>query len=250
MKQVNIVYSARGWLGIENQTRYNTEDILAIVNWIESRVTGEPRRPIGSVLQIVSWRHSNPFRSDRGWTPEGTWETKLIPNWVLMHPRHAWNVVKVVPPDRLYLNPLEALADDNPEAPMELVKQVALRLARELGAYFDLPKDMSGLRLRVSAERGSRVRAVNTRVERVGIATERLNRAELHLRRCRWRAYTCDDRLAKAAADFDKIDANLSLEVRATAEEIQRVIKTLNMLDVKLGHLRKNAHTINLTKDN
>lgn len=251
MKEVKIVYTDLGFLGIENQTRYNTEDILAIANWCESQLKEAPRRPIGSVLQFVNWRHETPFRHVRRWEDASDqYVIKAVHNWLELDSGHAWNVVKVVPPDRLFQNPVEALAFQFDEAPELLVKLLTDRLTKELGVYFDVDvgEVAKKFRIRINAERGSRVRAAIDLPARVSIGGTRLQSARTHLRRSKWRSQHSIRFLQAAGSDFAAADKELYVEALRIASEIERVGHQMDALAAEMQALYDRTGKNNYTK--
>jgi len=132
---VNIVYTNRGTFGIENQTRYSTDAILAIANAIEACVHPHMNRfrPKGAVLCLVDWRHSRPLACVRKYTEDGGVERVLVKQYVTLRDHMSWDTIRIVPPDRLFSDPLAALSWDGQAAPVELTRQLAERLAFEMG---------------------------------------------------------------------------------------------------------------------
>ena len=249
-KKIEIVYTSRGTIGIENQTRYNTDDLLAIANWLESHVPEDraPLRPAGSVLQFIDWRHTVPFVTSTLWV-SGERQTTRTPNWVSPDPSNGWNVVQIVPPDRLYPNPIEALAWEGEEAPAELVQMVFVRLDREISLTWTVKaaEDRPDFRIRINKEAGSRKRGADRRTERVSIGL-RYARAGLYgqsrgRHMMHWARYT----LEKAGRTLGKVDPSLMHEMEALSEEMQKVEQAADDLGTKLNELMQLASSRNYT---
>lgn len=249
-KKINIVYTDRGWLGIENQTRYDTADLLAIANWIEARLEPdqEPKRPLGSVIQFVDWKHECPFVSERRWEGE-KYIIDSRPNWVQMNPPHAWNVVKVVPPDRLFSNLIEALAWDGTEAPLQLVHYIIRRLSHEFGHWkFSGPGKLPEMRLRINKAPGSRRRGADHRVERMSIGLNKLSNSRRHTGRSRYRLMTAKGRLCDAADDIALVDPSLRDKADSLIEALRNIEEELERVNQAMRELSDIAAVNNYTK--
>lgn len=244
-RAINIEQTERGLIAIENQTRYDTDDLLTIVNWLESQVVNERvRRPRGSVIQLVNWRHKNFFVTRREWV-EGNYVEERYPNWVDLKQTHAWNVVKIVPPDRLHLeNPLEALSWDGKEAPRKLVELLVERLRRELGISRKLnrPGDIPSFRLRINEEPGSRVRGADRRVERMSIGLSSLEESRRWVRRSTSRLHKARGYMNDAIEDISRVDPAYAEEARDLRNMIQQRIEDIAYLvDRMFDHREKSA---------
>jgi hypothetical protein len=250
MKKVEIVYTARGTIGIENQTRYNTDDLLAIANWLESHVPEDkaPLRPAGSVLQFIDWKHTVPFITSTLWVASKRQEIRT-PNWIQPNPPNAWNVVQIVPPDRLYPNPIEALAWEGEEAPAELVQMVFLRLDREISLTWTVraTEERPTFRIRINKEAGSRKRGADRRTERVSIGLRYAQSGNYGWgrgqRQMTWARYT----LEKAGRNLGKVDPALLQEMQALTEEMQKVEQAAEAMGDKLRDLMRSASYRNYT---
>jgi hypothetical protein len=250
-KKIEIVYTDRGTIGIENQTRYNTDDLLEIANWLESHVEAgtNPLRPVGSVLQFIDWKHTTPFIESTLWV-SGERQRIRTPNWVLPDPPNAWNVVKIVPPDMLYPNAIEALTRAaEEEAPEELVQMVFLRLDREISTSWTARsrEDRPAFRIRINKEAGSRKRGADRRMERVSIGLSYARKGLYGQSRSRHMMYWARHTLEKAGRNLGKVDPSLMQEMEALSEEMQKVEQAADDLGNKLNVLMQLASSRNYT---
>ena len=131
-----------GVLTIANSTRYNTDDLLALFNSYEDGIVscGQTPRldaPHTSMVDVVDYKPGRIYADRNYWDVT---EHRSVTTRVYQYVKPlSWsitsrNVVGLVPPDRLYDNPVEALTKiDSAFAPPLMVEQIMARLA---GLYF------------------------------------------------------------------------------------------------------------------
>ena len=179
---------------IENQTKYNTDDILAILNAIEEDAqarretqskmwygssTEEERQeyisnwwrnrarvPFGAVIQLTDKMNGVSKVTNRDYN-HTTREFETVQRQIYVEAGDFWNIVRICPPDKLYANPLEALSadDTNPTAPQVLVNQLVSVFSESLyeAGGINLPKP-----IRIEESRGSARRGANKRPAELG----------------------------------------------------------------------------------
>lgn len=183
------VPTALGRYRIENQTRYNTDDVMAIVNEIEAEAfrikitnidtwsgSSEEEKneykktwwkdrshgaPFGGTLQLVDRMSGVSEVSNREYSPnERDWVIKK--RKIYVDGGDCWNYIRMCPPDKLYSNPIEALSadDTDPQAPQFMVQQFAEVLCC---VTYNCPLTNVNKVLRIEAERGSPRLGVNKR---------------------------------------------------------------------------------------
>jgi hypothetical protein len=239
---INILHSTTGAYRIENQTRYDSHDLLALVNWIEAQfASGTNRRPYGTVLQFVDWRTSATQRN-LSKLVNGKWVTATVPNWVKEYAHHDWNVIRVVPPDRLFTNCLEALGWDGKEAPATLVEMIAQRVADEIipvnqNRQMTLEK-MPTFTLRVNEKRGSRRRGADMTAARASVMENKLNKARSKVGNGLWYMKTSATRMRQVADGLHRVDPKAeqtSNHLRRRIEELHRGLYAtyLEMIDLQ-----------------
>ena len=131
-----------GVLTIANSTRYNTDDLLALFNSYEDSIVScghTPRldAPHTSMVDVVDYKPGRIYANRDLWDET---EQRSVTTRVYQYVKPlSWSitsrsVVGLVPPDRLYDNPVEALTKiDSAFAPPLMVEQITARLA---GLYF------------------------------------------------------------------------------------------------------------------
>jgi hypothetical protein len=165
-------------------------------------------------------------------------------------PPNAWNVVKIVPPDRLYTDPIEALTWEAEEAPEELVQMVFLRLDREISTSWATRSrlDRPVFRIRINKEAGSRKRGADRRTERVSIGLNHARKGLYGQSRGRYIMYWARHKIKKAGRNLGKVDPSLMQEMEALSEEMQKVEQAAESLGDRLNDLIKLASSRNYTK--
>ena len=183
------VLTTLGRYRIENQTRYNTDDVMAIVNEIEAEAfrikmanidtwsgSSEEQKdeyrktwwkerthgaPFGGTLQLVDRMSGVSDVANREYShEERDWVFKK--RKIYVDGGDCWNYIRMCPPDKLYSNPLEALSadDTDPQAPQFMVQQFAEVLCN---VAYNCPVTKVNKALRIEAERGSPRLGVNKR---------------------------------------------------------------------------------------
>jgi hypothetical protein len=204
-KEPVLVPTASGRFLVENQTKYNTDDLMRIINWVEARAektaeanrewsketyyTKEGRMPLGATLQIVDQMAGVISSKESGFDQTvGRFVSKNIELYA--SPGEYWNAVRICPPDKLYKNPLEAMVfgGDVKTAPEDLAKHFATTLAAvqyNISLYQPTGSDRGGvevrwpdLTVRIGDERGSPRRGTNKRPKELNNVFEMLTAAK------------------------------------------------------------------------
>jgi len=162
--EVTVVYTNLGSRGLENQTRYNTADIMAILNFVEATTVENGRTQEndirwGSVIALTDSRKAVYYKQ-RGYWEGDDRKVVAYPSWVQEGTWQAWNIVQVTPPDMLHTNALEALSWDGVLAPEELGNLLEVRFADQHNYGTNVGGDRKrSWPIRVEAERQSKKRA-------------------------------------------------------------------------------------------
>lgn len=169
---------------IKNYTRYNTEDLLALFEAAESELRGKGLSPqrveshygLGVIDAVVSFKDYSPSDS---FTTKSHWDNearryisyalrryvKEVENW-----KPSPNI-RIIPPSKIYTNPLEALASTAvdeviPRAMMETLAERIATLYRD-GQYPQLVALLAGMTVRIMPKRAATVdKAEKERVAR------------------------------------------------------------------------------------
>ena len=203
-KEPVLVPTASGRFLVENQTKYNTDDLIRIINWVEARAektaeanrewsketyyTKAGRMPLGATLQIVD-QMAGVISAQESVFDEvaGRFVSKKMELYA--SPGEYWNAVRICPPDKLYKNPLEAMVfgGDVKTAPEDLAKHFAATLAAvnyNISLYEPTGSDRGGvevrwpdLTVRIGNERGSPRRGTNKRPKALNTVYEILQTA-------------------------------------------------------------------------
>lgn len=162
-----------GGVPILNCTRYETEDLVAICNLIEERVaaaTGnlwpaDTRFPTGEqCINFLDYTTKNHTIKHRTWNAKAN-------SWIFSEVRNytsgmgTWNTtageVRLVPPGKLYIDPIEALAADASAAPKAFRQAVYDELisiypqARNCKSAMNQPLP-DGLQLRINSRKATK----------------------------------------------------------------------------------------------
>jgi hypothetical protein len=203
-KEPVLVPTARGRFLVENQTRYNTDDLMRIINWVEARAaktseansewcketyyTKAGRMPLGATLQIVD-QMAGVISSQESVFDETVGHFVQRKIELYASPGEYWNAVRICPPDKLYKNPLEAMVfgGDVKTAPEDLAKHFATTLAAvqyNISLYEPTVSGRGGvevrwpdLTVRIGDERGSPRRGTNKRPKELSHVFEMLTSA-------------------------------------------------------------------------
>jgi hypothetical protein len=253
---VNIVYTNRGILGIENQTRYSTDAILALVNELEVCLHAEalPYRPQGAVFCLVDWRHSRPPAYVRKYREDGGVERVLEKQYVVLRDDTAWDTIRIVPPELLFSNPLEALSWDGQFAPLALTEQLAQRFAFELGiSLWDMQRMFAKkaapmAQLPVMPIRGSKRRGGNTAVQRASRAEVNARNAYRRASNARWFAYSAERHLAAAQKNMSTLRPDLAELLSLRQQEMEYLYRRLIGVSQEISSLASDINQLDLTR--
>jgi len=253
---VNIVYTNRGTFGIENQTRYSTDAILALANAIESCVHPEmsPFRPKGAVLCIVDWRHNRPPSFVRRYKADGVSEHVSVKQYVTLRDSMAWDTIRVVPPDLLFSDPIEAISWDGQFAPLEVTRQLADRIRFEMGLpvwkMAEQAREKPELLqpLPVAAERGSRKRGANASVALASRAESRARKAHRQSYRARWETHSVGRNLDAAQRYLSVVRPDLAERLELRRQELDYLHGRLIEITQDLNDTCNTIRTLDLTR--
>jgi len=215
-----------GVLTIENSTRYNTDDLVGLFNRYEDNLVAAGHTPRldschTSTVDVVDYKPGRIYVDRTRWN-EQTQRSVPTRDYQYVKPM-SWsittrNVIGLVPPDRLYDNPVEALTKlDAALAPPLMVEQILTRIA---GFY--LTESWEARRITLDAVReGLKLGLVGLRIED--------KRAP---------GKTTDIRQRKARASAFGAASSLSVELYKVREELGNVranILGLNAYCAKAG---------------
>ena len=216
-----IHYSSTGSVGFINYTRYCSADIISLLDFIEAQVpaadrcgqkiTVSPRYGATTspgeapVLIIKSFTGSPKYKYV---TESG--KSRRTQRLLLAATRWKFpNEVRVLPPDKVYENPVEALTavvDGTPQLPAQMVDELGIRLLEcyETWAYRSgrgkaLPPDFSGLSLHIRAKTDSRAPKRSRRV----VALENAMKAYSEIE---WRSKTAKNSLESLEQTFIRME--------------------------------------------
>jgi hypothetical protein len=189
--EVTVVYTKRGSAGLENQTRYNTSDIMDILNYVEEAAFDSGRMSenegrFGAVIALTDSRKPVFMRERYHWNGHER-VVEPYPSWVQDGTWQAWNVVQVTPPEMLYTNALQALTWDGVTAPEELGDLLERRFSD--GVLYSVQLDSDTKRrwpIRVEAERQSKRRAPDQKPYLQSVLSQMIQRNERHVAEASW----------------------------------------------------------------
>jgi hypothetical protein len=128
---------------IENQTHYNTADIVALLDFFIDKETPQEehhwrrRAPHGAVIQIQEFNGDARYNRTTEYSKKtNEWEFAKKRVYVLPEDTKMWHVIKIVPPSRIFENELEALSADMTKMPEDMYHQLFLRLSGMVNASF------------------------------------------------------------------------------------------------------------------
>ena len=253
---VNIVYTNLGRFGIENQTRYSTDAILALANAIEACVHPHmnPFRPKGAVLCLVDWRHNRPPSLLRRYKADGVSEHVSVKQYVTLRDSVSWDTIRIVPPENLFSDPIEAISWDGQFAPLELTRQLAERLTFEMGLpVWDLASKIGEkpelkVQLPVMAERGSRKRGANAAVGLASRAESRARKAHRQSYRARWETHTVGRNLEASQRYLSSIRPDLAERLELRRQELDYLHGRLIEITQDLNETCNTINTLDLTR--
>lgn len=130
-----MITSNSGLFAFNNTTRYNTDDILRIVNDLEvkmSELFTLPVTPSPVTIDITDYRPSDPARVIREYDYNtGNYKSNVTSRWYVKesgYSRTTRHRIGLLAVDLLYASPLEALAADQTVAPAGMVQPLIERL--------------------------------------------------------------------------------------------------------------------------
>ena len=240
---------------VENQTHYNTDDLIAILDFfVSNESTGDDINrwtrvpPRGALIQFVEFNGNDRFHRSAKYNKDSNdWEFVNERIYVLSEDTKMWHVVKIVPPSRIFPNELEALSADMTKVPGEMYLQIVRRIMNMLPTtvrYFedkqDFPDGFEVGQIRIETERQAKRRAATRRPEQLYNLREkeRLAASELSgaTSRLTWTAgkiHTLSE---------DRVKLGLS-DVTNYANEIERLYAQLKVLASEFQSLTDNTPT-------
>lgn len=236
--------TVQGRFEIQNQTRYNTDDILAMFDALilDDMPTEDrwPRSgadiPDGAVIQIIEFTGREMWKREYS-SEKRDWERRRV--YVRPRDPREWHVIRVVPPDRIYTSELEALAADMTFAPAALTYQFQQRVS-DFARYYVrqendkesaecFPAVMHGMKLRIEKERGHKRTPILRRTKELAVLREQ-NQALTH---AAWSAKSSVQSLRRQMASVDEARKKLGL----------------NSMEVQLARLTELESQLHLMKD-
>jgi hypothetical protein len=166
---------------VDNQTHYNTADLIEILDFmVDKESKGEETRwrrspPQGALIQFLEFRGDNRYNRSTEFNHEKQeWEFTNKRVYVLPQESKMWHVVKIVPPQRIFENELEALSADMTAIPYEMYRQLVVRLTDMVpvdltwsGAQSHFPDGFLPGKVRIEAEKQGKRRAAVRRPEQL-----------------------------------------------------------------------------------
>jgi len=216
-----IHYSSTGSVGFINYTRYCSADITSLLDFIEAQVppgdrsaekimvsprygsTAAPGEPPVLIIKTFTGSPKYKYVTESG-------KSRRTQRLLLAHTRWKFpNEVRVLPPDKVYENPVEALTavvDGTPQLPAQMVDELGNRLLEcyETWTYRSgrgkaASPDFSGLSLRILAKTDSRAPKRSRRV----VALENAMKAYTEIE---WRAKTAKNSLESLEQTFIRME--------------------------------------------
>ena len=245
--EVQIVYTNSGVRGLENQTRYNTDDIMAILNHVEHTAAeaGNDLAAIsrfGAVLVLTDNRRPVIMQT-RGFWNGVQRESVTYPSWLHSGTWQAWNSIQITPPEMLHTNVIEALAWDGLLAPPELGGLLQQRFAEELGVRYDVDNPNNNWEIRVEPERQSKKRGVDVKPYLQSTCGQTLSRASTQVSEALWALCRADGLRSSrlkvkmtnlgAVAELAELE-ELITEIEAQKEWAQKTRSKLNRMEIAL----------------
>ena len=249
--EVQIVYTNSGVRGLENQTRYNTDDIMAILNHVEHTAAeaGNDLAAIsrfGAVLVLTDNLRPVIMKARGAWNGT-TREIVNYPSWIEPATWQKWNSIQITPPEMLHTNVIEALSWDGLLAPPELGGLLQQRFEEEMGVRYDVDKPNNNWEIRVEPERQSKKRGVDAKPYLQSVCGQAINRASSQVSEALWALYRTDgirrDGLKVKLTNLGAVAELAELEGLITEIEAQKewAQKTRSKLNAIENALRKYA---------
>jgi hypothetical protein len=155
-------------MNIKNFTRYNTDDLAALIQRVEDSIkeyTGEPAKPRVDYIEFHETNPSDPMQVTRSWdNASNSYLASYSRKWVSRKDYNQANRVNLLTPNKLYDSPLEQLAaetvSDIRTAPVDMVRFLIVELRTlyfgELG-NFQVIVPSSDMALRIERQAASKV---------------------------------------------------------------------------------------------
>ena len=249
--EVQIVYTNSGVRGLENQTRYNTDDLMAILNHVE-HTAAEAGNDLaamdrfGAVLVLTDNLRPVLMKARGAWNGT-TREIVNYPSWIDPATWQKWNSIQITPPEMLHTNVIEALSWDGLLAPPELGGLLQQRFEEEMGVRYDVDKPNNNWEIRVEPERQSKKRGVDAKPYLQSVCGQAINRASSQVSESLWALYRTDgirrDGLKVKLTNLGAVAELAELEGLITEIEAQKewAQKTRSKLNAIENALRKYA---------
>ena len=230
-----------GILHIANSTRYNTDDIVNLFSTFEDRmqargIAPELNEPTTKVADVVDYKPAHLSSSHNVWDEaQNSYVYKMAPTYVKdgsyrIGVRH---LVRIVPPDMVYDNPIEALTQlSNNLVPALMIAQ----LARRISQFYNYPTGSDGyqkrqevlremtleaqsgdIQLRIEEKRGEAKpadmklrKARGTALQSATVATWELKAARDKAKSLKWHFANLQSALAsaKVPSELDALEMN------------------------------------------
>jgi hypothetical protein len=190
----------------------------------------------------------------RRYKADGVLEHVSVKQYVTLRDSVAWDTIRVVPPDLLFSNPIEAISWDGQAAPVELTRQLAERLAFEMGLpVWDLASKIGEkpelkVQLPVMAERGSRKRGANASVALASRAESRARKAHRQSYRARWETHSVGRNLDAAQRYLSVVRPDLAERLELRRQELDYLHGRLIEITQDLNETCNTINTLDLTR--